>query len=58
MMYRVNASSTAGAISVSASSLEEAQAKADELKAKDYTNIVIINAGTGEPLKKGGTRDA
>jgi len=58
MSYRVNASSSAGAVSITAFSLEEAFEKADELKAKNFANVVIIDAGTGLPVKSGEVRDA
>ena len=57
MSYLVNAASNDGAISVPVISLEEAWAKLDELAAEGYTNIVIMDAGTGEPVRKGHIRE-
>ena len=57
MSYFVNASSSEGAISVPVISLQEAWAKLDELAARGYANLVIIDAGTGEPVRKGHIRD-
>lgn len=52
MSYRVNASSSAGAVSVPVSSSEDAWAKADALASKGHMNIVIIDAGTGMPVRR------
>lgn len=52
MSYRVNASSRAGAISVPVSSSDDAWAKADALASKGHMNIVIIDAGTGMPVRR------
>ncbi len=51
MSYHVSASSKVGVISVPALTLERAYAKVAELSAHGYTNIVIIDAGTGVRVK-------
>ncbi len=55
MSYRVNASCGAGAVSVPVSSSDDAWAKADALASKGHKNIVIIDAGTGMPVRRGST---
>lgn len=51
MSYHVNASSNDGAMSVPTLTLEQALAKAEEFKAKGYMGVIIVDAGTGEPLR-------
>lgn len=55
MSYRVNASCGAGAVSVPVSSSDDAWAKADALASKGHRNIVIIDAGTGMPVRREST---
>lgn len=52
MSYRVNASSCAGAVSVPVASLERAWANAEALASAGHKNIVIIDAGTGMPVRR------
>ncbi len=60
MTYHVNASGTGGAISESALTLKQAQTMAAEFKAKGYMSVVIVDAGTGSPVRNnaGGTTKA
>lgn len=51
MSYRVNASSSAGAVSIPVCFLDDAWAKAETLASKGHRNIVIIDAGTGMPVR-------
>ncbi len=55
MSYRVNASCDAGAVSVPVSSSDAAWAKADALASHGHRNIVIIDAGTGMPVRREST---
>jgi len=55
MSYRINASCAAGAVSVPVSSSDDAWAKADALANNGYRDIVIIDAGTGMPVKRKST---
>ena len=52
MSYRVNASCDAGAVSVPVSSSDDAWAKADAFAFHGHRNIVIIDAGTGMPVRR------
>ncbi len=65
MTYHVNASSRDGAVSEPALTLVGAQALADEFKAKGYMSVVIVDAGSGAPVRshlvatmKAGSADA
>lgn len=55
MSYRVNASCGAGAVSVPVSSSDGAWAKAEALASAGHRNIVIIDAGTGMPVRRQST---
>ena len=51
LSYRVNAASGSGAVSAPALTLDQARTKAEVFKSKGYTNVVIIDAGTGTPVE-------
>ena len=51
MTYHVNASSSDGAVSEPALTLEQAQTMAAGFKAKGYVSVVIVDAGTGAPVR-------
>ncbi len=51
MSYHVNAANASGAVSVPTLSLDQARAKAEEFKAQGYTNVVIVDAGSGTPIR-------
>ena len=51
MSYHVNASCSDGAVSEPALTLEQAQTISDEFKAKGYMSVVIVDAGTGMPVR-------